>query len=502
MRSLVVALGCCFSSLVISVSPVPAQEQDPARPTEGIATAGSSTTTDWFPTSPVWSPRARVLPAMAYDSSRGRVVLFGGAAPSYFVPDTWEFLNDTWEWDGTAWVQRTPATHPSPGGTSYVMAHDSLRRRTVMFGTNPFIWGSAETWEWDGEEWTLRTPANSPRGRNGHAMAYDSKRGRTVLFGGSYVDRDDYIVHFLSDTWEWDGDNWTQLTPPTSPSGRMQPAMAYDSVRERVVLFGGGLSPLNDTWEWDGSVWTQRIPTTSPSPRSRHSMVFDSARGRVVMFGGYSQSRFDETWEWDGENWTQVQVATSPPARYTFGMAYDDARARSVIFGGSFYSTVFSDTWEYGCAAWFYRDDDEDGHGDPSVAVQACEAPAGYVPTGDDCDDSDPATHPGAPEICDGLDNDCNGLVDDTSACMDGDGDGVHDDRDQCAGTPAGEVVNAAGCSIPQLVPATYPWKDHGEYVSSVAAIAGEFVAQGLITDAQRSAIVSEAARSEVGRRR
>ncbi len=85
---------------------------------------------------------------------------------------------------------------------------------------------------------------------------------------------------------------------------------------------------------------------------------------------------------------------------------------------------------------------------------------------------------------------------------VDADGDGVPDASDQCPNTPAGEVVNAVGCSISQLVPASWPWKNHGEYVSAVAKVATEFVAQGLITGAQKSAIVSAAARSDVGKRR
>jgi hypothetical protein len=85
---------------------------------------------------------------------------------------------------------------------------------------------------------------------------------------------------------------------------------------------------------------------------------------------------------------------------------------------------------------------------------------------------------------------------------VDTDEDGVPDASDQCPNTPAGEVVNAAGCSISQLVPASWPWKNHGEYVSAVTHVAGEFMAQGLITEAQKGEIVSAAARSDVGKRR
>ncbi len=67
------------------------------------------------------------------------------------------------------------------------------------------------------------------------------------------------------------------------------------------------------------------------------------------------------------------------------------------------------------CAAdhVYYRDADGDGFGDPAVSRNGCSAPDGFVEVAGDCDDSAATVHPGAEEDCDGLDNDCNGLVDD-----------------------------------------------------------------------------------------
>jgi len=60
----------------------------------------------------------------------------------------------------------------------------------------------------------------------------------------------------------------------------------------------------------------------------------------------------------------------------------------------------------------FYADADSDGFGDSGAAVEACEAPAGTVPIGNDCDDSSDTIFPGAEEVCDGDDNDCDGDID------------------------------------------------------------------------------------------
>ena len=69
--------------------------------------------------------------------------------------------------------------------------------------------------------------------------------------------------------------------------------------------------------------------------------------------------------------------------------------------------------------ARFYPDADGDGHGVDTGGLEACEAPDGYAPVADDCDDADPLTHPGAAEVCDdGVDNTCDPAVDcDDAAC-------------------------------------------------------------------------------------
>ena len=59
-----------------------------------------------------------------------------------------------------------------------------------------------------------------------------------------------------------------------------------------------------------------------------------------------------------------------------------------------------------------YVDSDGDGFGDPSTVFFACETPDGAVDIGEDCDDTDASTYPDATEQCDGLDNDCDALID------------------------------------------------------------------------------------------
>lgn len=81
----------------------------------------------------------------------------------------------------------------------------------------------------------------------------------------------------------------------------------------------------------------------------------------------------------------------------------------------------------------FYADSDGDGFGAFDISVQACEAPAGFVTNGSDCDDTQPTVYPSAEEICDGLDNNCNDEIDEglgQEFFVDEDGDGFGDDSD------------------------------------------------------------------------
>jgi hypothetical protein len=101
---------------------------------------------------------------------------------------------------------------------------------------------------------------------------------------------------------------------------------------------------------------------------------------------------------------------------------------------------------------WFV-DRDGDGFGDATETLEACGRPVGFAEQAGDCDDSEPRTFPGAVEICDGLDNDCVGGVDDDPldvrtwyADVDEDGAGDrHESVEGCEPPEGGTWVAAGG---------------------------------------------------------
>jgi hypothetical protein len=115
-----------------------------------------------------------------------------------------------------------------------------------------------------------------------------------------------------------------------------------------------------------------------------------------------------------------------------------------------------ADGIDEGVTSPFYADGDGDGYG-AGTAMDACAPPTGYVENVDDCDDLDFAAHPGAAEVCDAIDNDCDSDIDDDDSGVTGtstyyrdyDADGYGDmwTTTTACDAPSGYVDNDDDCS-------------------------------------------------------
>ena len=258
---------------------------------------------DWTQVEDI-GPAPRAGHAMAYDRARERVVLFGGHTAA-------ELANDTWEWDGQSWTQiQDQGPDPREG---HAMAYDAARARVVLFGGALASGPTGDTWGWDGSDW-VQQDDTGPSPRSGHGLTYDIPRERVVLFGGVGANN----PNGLDDTWEWDGALWKQVAD-FGPEGCFGCALVFRS--DRAALFGG-LSTLADvparklfglTWEWDGRHWTAR-QDIGVGARSGHAMAFDSARGRVVLFGGL-RGFVDapDPARLRGDTWEHIDTPAGPP---------------------------------------------------------------------------------------------------------------------------------------------------------------------------------------------
>lgn len=203
-----------------------------------------------------------------------------------------------------------------------------------------------------------------------HASAtYDALRDKIYVFGGRNGKTNTNDVWVMDQPGRIGNVTWTQLQPRgTAPAARFGHAAVYDSVADRLIVFGGGLgfsSPCaNDTWILESPslragepAWhevTSAGRRALPAPRGDHAAVWVPARSRLLVFGGHDciARRMNDTWALDlragtQPTWRQLATGDSAPVpRSNHTMVYDASRDRVILFGGGSDSHTFGDVWE------------------------------------------------------------------------------------------------------------------------------------------------------------
>lgn len=282
--------------------------------------------------------------AMVYDSANEKGILFGGTSAAI------QALDDTWAYDYSinAWIALNPAGTPS-ARSAHAMAYDSMNQKTVLFGGM-----NAETWIYDylSNSWNQVFPETQPPSKDSHAMVYDAVSQKVILFGGFTEGKagDDFWAYdYLTNT-------WTELNPTLKPLARYGHTMVYDSTNQKVILFGGNSRTgyKDDTWAYDypTNTWTEMNSASHPVGRKWATMSYDSVNQKIILFGGGSggeSSCSDDTWVYDYSlnQWEIAYSSVAPPCRFLTASVFDSVNQKVILVQGIWDQEFLEDTWAF-----------------------------------------------------------------------------------------------------------------------------------------------------------
>src|SRR6185503_15637277 len=176
---------------------------------------------------------------------------------------------------------------------------------------------------------------------------------------------------------------------------------------------------------------------------------------------GITDEGVQSTFYADGDNdtygnLTATTLACSAPAGYVSNNTDCNDASGAVHPGATeICNTIDEDCdglTDEGVQSTFYADSDNDTYGNLSVTTLACSAPSGYVSNSTDCNDASSSVHPGATELCNTIDEDCDGSIDEgvqSTFYADGDNDtyGNLSVTTLACSAPAGYVSNGTDCN-------------------------------------------------------
>ncbi len=258
----------------------------------------------WAPL-PLGAPASHYLGGLAYDAKRDKVVLFGGQDTIAFDPSP-----DTWEFDGARWAKSSAA--PVSLFQTSQLAYDSVREAVVVLGKTKITDTALNTYAFNGVSWSLQSASTVTSSR---MMTFD----RVALKP---------LVYAQPTSWRLNQTVWQSLdsTGPQVIDG----AIAHDSIRNRVIVFGGRNSAfvtLGDTWEWNGTLWAKKS-STGPTGATNLGAT-PTASGAMVVLSAR------KTWSWDGTVWTEL-TQPIPTAPYSASaMTYDAQKKRLYAYDGT-----------------------------------------------------------------------------------------------------------------------------------------------------------------------
>ena len=293
----------------------------------------------------------------------GDLLVFGGRAyqgtAEVFLNDTWIFNTSSGEW--------RELTGPAPLARSqYALAYDSTRGEVLLFGGyvgSTFTYGDTWLFSVEEESWRRLEPDVAPTARAGSVMTFDPAAEVYFMFAGAETPPAAELPEM--ETWSFDPDRrtWSLLETSTVPTlvseghpTLFELAMVHDTVGQRSVLMVAGES----TWAFDGVDWAQLDPGATQGLGADYmtAAAFDAGRGVTVAYGGAPVERTQQTWLLQDDVWMSLAGDTPGPLA-NHAMAYDPATDAVYLYGGASAvlvldgaTPVTNDMWRLGEDGW------------------------------------------------------------------------------------------------------------------------------------------------------
>jgi hypothetical protein len=309
------------------------------------------------------TPGERTGQQMIYDPILDEIVLYGGNRGG----DDRSSLDSVWKYSisDSHWAEISSETTPV-ARFNHRMVYLPLNRSIFLFGgcRNSDYERLGDTWLYylDNSTWEEVSPTVNPSARSDPALCYDSLKNRVLLFGGYNYD---HIK--LNDLWVYypNNNSWTELAPSSSPPSEYGHSLIYRNNGGEVYTFGRNPAVArNEFWEYNTSanLWVQ-MTATSPKPSYRywHNMKYSNNSDVCFLFGGSSYSvDMDDSWifNFTTDSWTEIQSDNNPPSRVVFSMCHDSLRDQIYIYGGNGedFTICREDFWKFNLSTMIWEE--------------------------------------------------------------------------------------------------------------------------------------------------
>lgn len=261
--------------------------------------------------------------ALVFDPGHNRLVANGTNSPST-TPLTYEFTT-------AGWSQIAAPAAFSSGSTALAYDGIGLLRLGAPQQADGF-------WRLEGNLWN-RLSIEQPLFRTDAALASAPTATGILLFGGNATGN-----VLLDDTWVHDT-GWVKKQPAHSPSPRRRSSLAWSPTNNAFLLYGGTGAQntiLTDTWLWNGTDWLQQNPATSPGIALQ--VVTDPAGG-VLGLRRTAIGTTNDQWQWNGTTWINAPSHGAIYAGAFVVAGYD--WHRNVVTAGVEY-----ELWEWDGLSW------------------------------------------------------------------------------------------------------------------------------------------------------